>query len=327
MIKLCFLNGRFQKVKQKEKDSIKGKQITYEDIIFLDEKDLFYSTYQYNACVCRYKEGYRLFYRISNEPKMYRDRIATCLLDEKFKPIKKTNILIENHSNLIFESKLRTNGEHTEDPRVILYNDSWLLTYTDGWNMGVAKLNLDTCETVYSHYIDPPNDIIKFSSKDSREKNWIPFTDNGVFYFLYSDSPRQILEYKDADSRLEYVRTHNCEKSLNWKFGKIRGGCSPVKYNNDNQYIWFFHSLYEKKYYIGAYITYGFFDVIKLTDIPVLVGEEEKYKPNNLTIKDNVIYPCGAVSVENGWMISMGINDYKIGLLFVPNTIQFVEYN
>lgn len=298
-------------------------QCNYKDIVYLEAEDLFYATYHYNACICEN----RLFYRISNEPKMHRDRIAMCILDEKNKPIPKTNILIENHSNLIFNGKIRKNGEHTEDPRVVKYKDNWFVTYTDGWKMGVAKLTLDTHETVYSHYLDSPHDIIKLSLKDNREKNWIPFIENEVFYFLYSDNPRQILEYNDTGKCLQYIKTHNYGKSTIWKYGNIRGGCPPLKYKNDNEYIWFFHSLYDNKYYIGAYITSGVFNVIRITNIPLLVGQEEADKQDKMTIKDNVVYPCGAVSVENGWIVSMGVNDYKIGLLFVPDTIQFVEYN
>ena len=133
---------------------------------------------------------------------------------------------------------------------------------------------------------------------------------------LYSDSPRTIICFKDNDISLcveSIVETHVHVKC---SFGSIRGGCPPVEYDSEH-YVWFFHTFYNGVYTIGAYITKGFYSVVHVVDEPILVGHIQPKFKTKLTIKDNVVYPCGAVKTEKGWLISMGINDYKIGLLHV----------
>ena len=59
-----------------------------------------------------------------------------------------------------------------------------------------------------------------------------------------------------------------------------------------------------------------------ITDKPILVGKSTNIKFNQyMNIKDYVVYPCGAIETENGWKVSMGINDYCIGLIDVPRSI------
>jgi hypothetical protein len=43
-------------------------------------------------------------------------------------------------------------NHHVEDPRAIEFNNHWFVFYTDGLTIGVAKLTLDTCDVIYSHY-------------------------------------------------------------------------------------------------------------------------------------------------------------------------------
>jgi len=85
--------------------------------------------------------------------------------------------------------------------------------------------------------------------------------------------------------------------------------------------IWFFHTAKNHKYTIGAYITRGFQDVVYVIEAPILEGVPQPRFNTSLVIKDNVVYPCGAVVYGSGWMISMGINDYKIGLLYIKKSL------
>jgi hypothetical protein len=213
---------------------------------------------------------------------------------------------------------LLVDGEHCEDPRVIEHAGAWFLTYTDGFRVGVSKLDLDTCEHVYSHYLVPPSSLVN-KGGDGREKNWMPFSD-GDLCFLYSDTPRQILRYTDTGTSLLLSNIEKTNLVVECPFGTIRGGCPPVRYDNEHM-IWFFHTARQGMYSIGAYITLGFREIVYVLDNPILNGALQPPFQTKLEIKSSVVYPCGAVVTDSGWMISMGINDYKIGLLHVNKAL------
>jgi predicted GH43/DUF377 family glycosyl hydrolase len=74
--------------------------------------------------------------------------------------------------------------------------------------------------------------------------------------------------------------------------------------------IWFFHTLYQRKYRIGAYLTSGL-NVIAITPRPILSGE-------------NIVFPCGAIQYNRDFYISMGIQDKNVGILKVSRNLRFV---
>ena len=313
----------------------------YNDITCLPSDKLINTmTYHYNCTIARYRAGYRIFYRSGKPPKMVHDRIATCLLTADFKIVEGSNKLVYTYSDRrlvmrdmkdvfqisqhnvdIFFSQhpLLVDGEHCEDPRVVEHASAWFLTYTDGFRVGVSKLDLHTCEHIYSHYLAPHPSFVN-NGGDGREKNWIPFSESNSLCFLYSDTPRQILRYIDTGKSLQLVNNQKTDLVLECRFGAIRGGCPPVRYD-DTHMIWFFHTGRQGMYSIGAYITQGFRDVIHVLDVPILNGAPQPSFQTILEIKSNVVYPCGAVATDSGWMISMGVNDYKVGLLHVKKAL------
>lgn len=296
--------------------------------------------YYYNSSICKIPEtdNYRLFYRVSKKPKGYDDRIATCVLNSNMDVINSSNKYLELYSNWdesvyknfnfikmmnVYKFK---NGYHIEDPRAILFNDNWFLLYTDGFNILVAKLKFDTCETVYSHYIFKPNNL-RHDESDGREKNWIPFVANNKLYILYSDNPRTIFECKDIDTELKIINVFYSDNTnlTIWNYGNIRGGTPPCEYD-ENHFIWFFHCQKQfnttiglkKVYMIGAYVSKNSypFDVVKISQLPLLIGIPAPTS-RIVSYQDFVVYPCGAIKTKTGWTISMGIHDYNNGLLNV----------
>jgi len=201
------------------------------------------------------------------------------------------------------------NNKHVEDPRVILHNDHYFVCYTDGYNVGIAKLDLE-CNTIYSHYLKKPDEV-KFEGGDGREKNWLPISNGEMIDFWYGDNPRTFLTYRDKGTSLEfysYLKTYQRVKS---NFGNIRGGCAPINYDDNGIKIWFFHTLFEGKYRIGAYLTRGY-DIIKITPKPILTG-------------NHIVFPCGAIQRDRDFHISMGIQDKTIGILKVSRDLEFVD--
>lgn len=331
----------------------------YEDLIVLDSSKLIdygKNVYFYNSCICNYKDGYRLFYRCGKDPKTAEDRIATCLLTKKLEVVQDTNKYVNVYSNfkaskqtgpdntnrnikyayiennkIVYKHFVYKDGEHVEDPRVVQFNNAWFVFYTDGISIGVAKLDLETCDVIYSHFMNsPPEHIRRLKDSDGREKNWIPFVSNNQLYILYSDSPRTYILCKDNETRLEVQKYDKLLYSLTYDYGTVRGGCPPIKFG-PKSLIWFFHSTRRSNtiigddrsiYMISAYLSSNEypFEITKILIAPVLVGIPSPVSMNIL-YQDNVVYPCGAVVIDdNTFLISMGINDYKIGHLYVKKT-------
>jgi len=305
--------------------------------------------YYYNSCICKYNDGYRLFYRCGKNPKTCEDRIATCLLTTDLQVIPNTNKYVDvfsnwqasrdagpptlarhiryTYSDQDVKSFVYKDGRHVEDPRVVEFQGHWFILYTDGLTIGVAKLELDTCAVVYSHFLMvPPSNIIAKES-DDREKNWIPFVSNNELFILYSDTPRTYIHCVDKGTHLSVKKYDKLNYIVSWDYGHVRGGCPPLNYD-ENTLIWFFHSakntyssiptLSVKTYFIGAYLTSNQypFDVKQISTFPVFFGTPSPIR-HNLFYQTNVVFPCGAVCNGTDFTISMGINDYCIGHLKV----------
>jgi predicted GH43/DUF377 family glycosyl hydrolase len=225
----------------------------------------------------------------------------TCIIDD-FNYLKNT-------LKTIYLTSSYKNNKHVEDPRVILHKDNYFVCYTDGYNVGIAKLDLE-CNTIYSHYLKKPHDI-EFEGGDGREKNWLPISNGDYIDFWYGDNPRTFLKYRDTGTSLElhsYLKTIQRVKS---NFGGIRGGCAPIDYDDDNTKIWFFHTIFKGKYRIGAYLTKGY-DIIKITPSPILTG-------------NHIVFPCGVIQRDGDFYISMGVDDRNIGILKVSRDLEFVD--
>jgi predicted GH43/DUF377 family glycosyl hydrolase len=309
----------------------------HRDLIYLKNENLIepqINKYFYNACICDNRNSYRLFYRVGKEPKGYEDKLATCLLDNELNVIPSSNKYLNVYSNWdasVVSFKMKQlipfkfkNGTHVEDPRAVLFYNYWFIFYTDGSRIGVAKLPFDCSKTLYSHYLSPITGSQHLET-DGREKNWIPFVSNSNLYILYSDNPRTIFTCFDNEDSLQLVRVkyHTLISSPSWAYGNIRGGCPPVKYD-DNHLIWFFHSqkVYETHvglknvYMIGAYIsknTYPF-EFKNIITSPILIGIPHEIS-ETLSLQDCVVFPCGCVNTKDGWRISMGINDQEIAFI------------
>jgi predicted GH43/DUF377 family glycosyl hydrolase len=323
------------------------------DMMYMDPQTLIEPTincYYYNSCVCVYNDKYRLFYRCGKNPKTCEDRIATCLLTKDFKVVPNTNKYVNVFSNwqasrdagpdsldrhiryYYHETKevksfIYKDGQHVEDPRVIEFQGHWYMLYTDGMTMAVAKLDYDTCDVIYSHFLPVPTSNLLSKQFDGREKNWIPVVSNNALYILYSDTPRTFIRCVDAGTHLQLNKYNKLNYVVMWHYGAIRGGCPPIEYDRDSL-IWFFHSSKEvyhnisiqnsKIYFIGAYITskeYPF-HIYQITKFPIFFGTPSPLR-QGMSYQTNVVFPCGAVCVGNDFVISMGINDYCIGHLKV----------
>jgi predicted GH43/DUF377 family glycosyl hydrolase len=307
----------------------------YKRLKFLDSTKLIEpdrNTYFYNGCII---DNHRLFYRVGTINKGYEDKIATCLLDDSLNVIPETNKYINVHSSWSQSARTRKlkdmipspfkNGQHVEDPRAIIVGCSYFVFYTDGLTVGVAKLNL-SCNTIYSHYLYVPTDSPVFSDSDGREKNWSPVVSDNTIYLLYSVNPLVYFKCVDKGDSLEISNVLPLNKKLYWPYGHIRGGTPATKYD-DNSLLWCFHSVlyfdtHSRKmsshYMFSVYVTTNTFpfDLIKICNLPLLIGIPSHFT-KTLYLQHNVVFPCGLIKTDNGWRISMGVNDYEIAFLDV----------
>jgi len=305
----------------------------YKRLKYLDLKKLVdpsKNKYFYNASLVA---DNRLFYRVGKEPKGYEDRIATCQLTDDLDVIEGSNKYIDVHSNWVESARTRTlkdilpfvfkDGEHVEDPRVVIFNDHYFVFYTDGLTIGVAKLDMD-CNTIYSHYLFCPPEV-EFKNKDGREKNWIPFVNGNKLFLLYAADRVTFFACEDMDVKLTIKDVYVNNFGFKWSYGYIRGGCPPAEYNSQSM-LWCFHSTIQNErkqnvYMFSVYVTENKypFKLIKLCRLPLLIGIPS-HASATLSLQNNVVYPCGIVKRDNSWRISMGVNDYEIAFLDVTES-------
>ncbi len=275
----------------------------YNSLVYLSLKG---GTYYTNGCITGKN---RIFYKVCEEGADY-SVLTTCSLTSDYKVVNDSIRALDVHSDKI-ESLY-------EDVRAIEFNGHWFVLYSDSGKIGVAKLKLDTCEVVYSHYLERPASIKP--PVDGNEHDWTPFVCDGTICVVYSDTPRQIVRYKDTEMELKLDVLEHPRPITQTTFGVIHGVCSPVTYDKDH-FIWFFYTIEKGVYHIGAYITRGYHEVIHVVDDPILIGQSQPVFKTNLTIVDSVVRPCGAIETETGWLLSVSVNEYKIGLLHVPRSL------
>lgn len=257
----------------------------------------------YNACIIENKLFYRSVLKIGE------DVLKVC--DLNFNEEKELFTYDENKGEKKLDVFSYFNNVHVEDPRVIRHKNNWFICYTDGYKVYIAKLDNDF-NTLYSHQLHKPEEI-KFLGGDGREKNWIPFSYKDSIGIWYSDNPRTFLIYNDKETKLEFDYFIKTEQIVKVSYGNVRGGCSPILYSNEEEeWIWFFHTFHDKKYKIGAYITKDF-KITKILSEPLCAGNP-------------IIFPCGAILKNNNFYISMGVDDKNVGILQVSkNNLKFID--
>jgi len=281
------------KIKDNKKKKFVIDVIYNNDKIILINNNLFNNLYNYNPCIVNDNTKLRLFYRVcySKNFSLTNSIIKTVLLNTELIPINNTNIKLK--------IKIKNNFNNCEDPRAVFFNNFWFIVYTNGYYTFVAKLNKNMF-TIYSHELIKPKNII-FHNTDGREKNWIPCIMNNKLYIIYSSNPNIIFEMEDKLSELIIKNIIIKDKIIKCNYGVIRGGAPPIKYN-DLYDITFFHTRHHEIFYIGALLTDNLFNTIAITRIPIIKGNP-------------VFFVCGAININDGWKISIGINDRNLGYL------------
>lgn len=253
-----------------------------------------------NPSIIDHEDGYVFAYRNS----WGNANVSIIRLNKDFQPIGRAKQLNLSHS-------LASNGR--EDPRLFRHKGKLHLSYilwngyrrTKEWrkaSVGFARLNNDTLEVEDKFCPDIPG-------RNSWEKNHSYFDYQGETHCVYSSRPHKVLKVL-CNSVTDAYET---SAELNWGYGEIRGGASPVLVGSE--YWHFFHGMLERNR--GRLYTLGLicfeaappFRITRYTPIPLDIA-------NNPSRNIDVIFPGGAVKVGNEWCIAMGVDDDHCELRF-----------
>lgn len=263
-----------------------------------------------NGSIIEYKGKTIFCYRMEARPFCTIMKLGICYLDSDMQPIEKSNVLLELYSELTSPETGHkfACGFHVEDPRLFIYNDELYLSYTDGYQMGQAKINPDTLQAEKSFYIEKPDD-------NRTEKNWTFFEHDKKLFSVYDINTHTIFEMHGHEWEQKYQSSFESF----WNYGELRGGTSPIFHNGE--YIAFFHSakgelkkgVMHRQYFMGAYTFEAKppFRITSMTTKPIIAGEYIEPSAPRLSNKIFVVFPAGVIRKDDNFLVSFGYNDYE----------------
>jgi predicted GH43/DUF377 family glycosyl hydrolase len=204
-----------------------------------------------------------------------------------------------------------------EDGRLFVHNGKLHLSFTVASQQG--------CVIQYGE-VDPQPDgwrLVKtyqprYKGNDfsTLQKNWSFWSAGGKLYAAYQRNPEQIVLELDGERVVSEYKT----KSPEWAFGQIRGGTFPVE--RDGLWLQFFHcstrnnrTAWGWTYYLGALLmeTAPPFQITAISKTPILAGTERYFQVPRW--KPRILFPGGAIKTDDGYTVSLGVNDAATGKL------------
>lgn len=267
----------------------------------------------YNPSIIRFKGQLLMTYRFHAETGFY-TKLAIAELDEKF--------------NVTYNQELDLNDDNScEDGRLFERNGNLYMFYSSS-----TFPSFPACQVKCVMLAKPDkwraSDAFEYwlPDRQTMEKNHVPLTWEGELNVIYRHNcpqegdPNNLCQivYCPADKR------EMKSPALRWPWGEIRGGTTPVLYQG--KLLKFFHSMLANemppvnlRYYIGAMLMKAEkpFQMLQVSKRPILRGSEIGGNETRQFFKRNVVFPCGAIEHEGGWLLSVGINDSLCALVKV----------
>jgi len=196
-------------------------------------------------------------------------------LDDKFKPVGKTKLLIEN----------------AQDGRLCILNGGLYCSYSsilggERCHMHICKLD-DNLNVTFDKHFNP----IKNPTKHL-EKNWVFCSMDGEIFCVYDYQPQLTIWRMNEDFEITDTITKD---PVVWEFGEVRGGTPPILI--DGNFVSIVHSIYRKKYVNAVLRMTKEFDFISLQRVDIDI--------------DNflIIFPCGLAELHGRYFVSYGVED------------------
>jgi hypothetical protein len=227
-----------------------------------------------------------------------------------------TPLNIKTYEGKIEHNIILFNNMLNEDPRVLCLKDSLFVSYSRIINSNITKylqLTIKIEGSFYNNKFEKKDIIVNFdqlNNKNSKQKNWTFFEQNGLIYIVYNIMPLEIYIWNPKD---QLVQTTNIVPLIYrfWKHPKylgmvFRGGCPPIKV--DNIFYVFIHSTDYKMFCFT-------FDCVNFDILSVTLKEIIPNRGNKLDIH----FPCGVIYHEKKQIfhISLGIDDVKLGIFTI----------
>jgi len=307
----------------------------------IDSTELLPAAWCYNPSIIQYKKkllfAYRRVYKIDqNDWKMY-SRVCICELDKSLAPKGK-------HTELQFKPIFANSLNHQEDPRLFLYKDELYCSYINSTHdygspsQGLCKLN-DKYEVVENWFIDYGNNIngsvvpivdticlrpgVFCSAPPSKisngvEKNWVFFQVGDKLNAIYETNPLQVIEIDLSSSKGKLLSKSSTK--LDWQWGKLSGGTSPILMNGE--YHTFFHSFYNNEEYKRRVYTAGYmafdknYQIKRISKTPILHADKTCFETS---INHSVVFPGGVLYKDGKWTIAYGVDDQHCNLAIVDD--------
>lgn len=280
--------------------------------------NLMPSPRHWNSGMFRYRDKLWLAYRYHRaETPDSRCGVAICEINEQGEP--------QGESQMLKFYSPR-NTEHHEDCRLFTYRGEPMISWTcmTGYKPGIdytciikyAKLRLTGKRWSVVEEWQP---VFGDNTGFKKEKNWVFFEHENELYFVYAMDPNHIVCKVEGNRVVKEYSTVGPQ----WQWGHQRGGTPPVDLG-DGRMLSIFHSSIPTeepphfvRYYAAAYTFEKKppFRVLQVSMQPILAGSEEdghRVDPRYTEgWKPYVVFPCGLVPNNGGWLVSLGINDWQ----------------
>ena len=308
---------------------------------FVDPRQLKPSPRNYNPSICELNGRTWMAYRSHRMERDGRCGIALCEL------VVGPDLELTVKSSHWLPLGGATGHEHHEDPRLFLFRGKLHVAYSETTfprgrpyiavqkyaRLEHSSSGWKVAEVFRPRYGD--------NHAERMEKNWQFFDVGGRLHAIYAaaallapDStgmnandrapaprPEHIVIELDGD---RVVREHRTP-GVTWPWGEIRGGTPPLRVGD--RWLTFFHSSTPaaegawRRYWMGAYYLNDDFTVTSITKRPIAGGSEDDdhgHDPRTESSwKPYVVFPGGAIATPLGYLVAMGINDWRIAIGYV----------
>ena len=222
-----------------------------------------------------------------------------------------------------------------EDPRIVWFKDRYLITYTalshpafsgKGYRIGLASTN--NFEILEKHGIIGPDlndkNTVIFPEEISDKIYMIHRIDEEIYIAWFNSLKDLINNNFDWDNYLEKRENYKLlEKKYEWEALKIGAGPPPIKTRHG--WLLIYHGVDKDHiYHVGAALLdlNNPFKVIARTRKPILSPLMEYERIGDIP---NVVFPTGAVVINNELFLYYGAADKRIALATI-NMDELVDY-
>lgn len=275
----------------------------------LNRKALF--PFGYNPSILRHSDRILMAYRWHPAPNSWRTELAMAELDAQ--------------GNVTRNRKIEAQGQSIEDPRLFMFGGEPWISYVVS---SASASDTPKCCVRYGRLVEGADKwtvegqhLIKYGQNDGTglEKNWVFYEEKGALRVIYDSSPETVILTVDGIT----VTKEDRGPGPKWPWGYIRGGTVPMNcvIEGKPRQIRFFHSRLNNepppigwRYTVGAMLMCSEGGVLSVSRRPILRGSEIDHLPEEERracphFKANVVFPGGAVAVDGGWLLAVGVND------------------